>query len=147
MESRSIPCLIISGPVFDSGYPQVTKFFYHFARMPSLRMPSRVLRDMFDFDMMNTPFFNASASSFALVAVLLLLLTHCITTIRYSVQRFCDRRHKGKEPSTLPYILPGVGSALSLIRNPHGFFNSIVYVCLSLLCYLANISQSESRQW
>ncbi|KAF5681670.1 cytochrome P450 monooxygenase 7B1 [Fusarium circinatum] len=76
--------------------------------MPSLRMPSRVLKDMFDFDMMNAPFFNASASIIALVA------------------RFRDRRYKGKEPSTLPYVLPGVGSALSLIKNPHGFFNSIV---------------------
>ncbi|ENH66905.1 Cholesterol 7-alpha-monooxygenase [Fusarium oxysporum f. sp. cubense race 1] len=76
--------------------------------MPSLRMPSRVLKDMFDFDMMDAPFFNASASTIALVA------------------RFCDRRYQGKEPSTLPYVLPGVGSALSLIRNPHGFFNSIV---------------------
>ncbi|RKK81088.1 hypothetical protein BFJ69_g4000 [Fusarium oxysporum] len=94
--------------------------------MPSLRMPSRVLKDMFDFDMMNAPFFNASASTIALVAVLLLLSTHCITTIRYSIQRFCDRRYQGKEPSTLPYVLPGVGSAPSLIRNPHGFFNSIV---------------------
>ncbi|KAM5384726.1 hypothetical protein ACJA88_002573 [Fusarium oxysporum] len=94
--------------------------------MPSLRMPSRVLKDMFDFDMMDAPFFNASASTIALVAVLLLLSTHCITTIRYSIQRFCDRRYQGKEPSTLPYVLPGVGSALSLIRNPHGFFNSIV---------------------
>ncbi|KAI9164115.1 Cytochrome P450 monooxygenase calL [Paramyrothecium foliicola] len=36
------------------------------------------------------------------------------------------RRYRGKEPPTLPYVLPGVGSALSLIRNPHGFFDSIV---------------------
>lgn len=147
MELKSIPCMIISGPVFDSGYPQVTIFFYHVARMPSLRMPSRVLKDMFDFDMMNAPLFNVSASSIALVAVLLLLSTHCITTIRYSIQRFYDRRYRGKEPSTLPYVLPGVGSALSLIRNPHGFFNSIVYACSPLLHYLANTSQPESRQW
>ncbi|KAM0222085.1 hypothetical protein ACHAPA_009664 [Fusarium lateritium] len=94
--------------------------------MPSLRMPSRVLKDMFNFDMMNATFLDASASIFALVALFLLLSTHCITTIRYSMQRFYDRRYKGKEPSTLPYVLPGVGSAISLIRNPHGFFKSIV---------------------
>jgi ABC-type Fe3+ transport system permease subunit len=89
-------------------------------------MQSRVLKDMFNFDMMNATFLDASASTFALVALFLLLSTHCITTIRYSIQRFYDRRYKGKEPSTLPYVLPGVGSAISLIRNPHGFFKSIV---------------------
>ncbi|KAH7198438.1 cytochrome P450 [Fusarium flagelliforme] len=64
---------------------------------------------------------------YALAAVLVLLFsTYCITTIRYSLQRFSDRRYQGKEPSTLPYGIPGLGSALGLIQNPHGFFKSIV---------------------
>jgi len=64
---------------------------------------------------------------YALVAVLVLLFsTYCITTIRYWLQRSCNRRYQGKEPSTLPYGVPGLGSALGLIRNPHGFFKSIV---------------------
>ncbi|KAF5001554.1 hypothetical protein FDECE_10902 [Fusarium decemcellulare] len=69
---------------------------------------------------------SGTAFAIALIGVLLLLATHCFTTFRYSIQRFCDRRHLGKEPLTLPYALPGVGSALSLIRNPHGFFDSVV---------------------
>lgn len=70
---------------------------------------------------------NNPATSYALAALVVLLFsTYCITTIRYSLQRLCNRRYQGKEPSTLPYGVPGLGSALGLIRNPHGFFKSIV---------------------
>lgn len=64
----------------------------------------------------------------AVFAVFSILSTHCFTTLRYLIQSFSDRRFKGKEPPTLPYQLPGIGSALDLIRNPHGFFDSIAYV-------------------
>jgi hypothetical protein len=73
-----------------------------------------------------THFLETSPKMYALAAFVLLFSTYCITTIRYSLQRFSDRRYQGKEPSTLPYGVPGLGSALGLIRNPHGFFKSIV---------------------
>lgn len=77
--------------------------------------------------MMITHFLGTSPRTYALAAVLVFLLsTYCITTIRYLLQRSRDRRYQGKEPSTLPYGVPGLGSALGLIRNPHGFFKSIV---------------------
>ena len=100
----------------------------------------QLLRDLVQFEfqfhhsqfcshhMMITHLLEASPKTYALVAVLAFLLfsTYCITTIRYLLQRSCDRRYQGKEPSTLPYGVPGLGSALGLIRNPHGFFKSIV---------------------
>lgn len=89
-------------------------------------MQSQILHDIFNLDMRNAITVTSFCSKCILATLLLLLLTHCFTTIRYSVQRFRNRRYQGKEPLTLPYILPGVGSALSLITNPHGFFNNIV---------------------
>lgn len=89
-------------------------------------MQPRVLRDSLKFNMENIASHNKLLLKFGSIALALLLLTHCFTTIRYLVQRSYDRRFRGKEPLTLPYVLPGVGSALSLITNPHGFFDSIV---------------------
>lgn len=89
-------------------------------------MKSQVLQDLFNLDMRNAMSFHNFVVECILFALVLLLSTHCFTTVRYSVQRFRDRRYRGKEPLTLPYTLPGVGSALNLITNPHGFFKSIV---------------------
>lgn len=56
-----------------------------------------------------------------ILILLLLVSTHCLTTCRFVYQSLFDRRNQGKEPPTLPYSLPWVGSALQLIQNPHGF--------------------------
>lgn len=87
-------------------------------------MPSLILEDLAKLNTKNT-----TATENVVLAIVsgffLLFSTYCFTTIRYFIQRSYDRRYRGKEPNTLPYILPGVGSALSLIKNPHGFFESI----------------------
>lgn len=88
-------------------------------------MRSRIVRHLVDVDMEEA---NSSSTGLLVQAAVLILIsllsTHCFTTARYIIQSFTDRRYKGKEPSTLPYQLPGVGSALDLVRNPHGFFDS-----------------------
>ncbi|KPA38475.1 cytochrome p450 7b1, partial [Fusarium langsethiae] len=103
-----------------------------FFSAPPLKETMSILSSKFSFDfnstiMKTTHFFETSPTAYALVSLLVLLFsTYCITTIRYSLQRISNRRYQGKEPSTLPYGVPGLGSAFGLIRNPHGFFKSIV---------------------
>lgn len=66
--------------------------------------------------------------SFALaLGIILLLSTFCFTTIRYFIQcHALDRRYKGKEPATLPYWIPFVGSALHMIESPHNFLDQVL---------------------
>lgn len=62
--------------------------------------------------------------SFALIVV---LSTHCFTTARYYIHyHLIDHHNRGKEPLTLPYSLPWVGSAIYMIENPHGFFDHVL---------------------
>lgn len=59
------------------------------------------------------------------IGLLLMLATHCFTTIRFRIHHHYNRRHQGREPATIPYSIPGLGSALSWIQRPHDFFDSI----------------------
>lgn len=91
-------------------------------------MRSRVVETFVDInmeDVSNNPTGRLLLQA-AVFLLVLVLSTHCFTTARYLIQSLSDRRYKGKEPTSLPYQLPGVGSALELVRNPHGFFNSAV---------------------
>ncbi|SPO01744.1 related to cytochrome P450 7B1 [Cephalotrichum gorgonifer] len=92
-------------------------------------MRLRIVKDFVGVDMDDTINNSAIGTPVVQAAVFILILvlsTHCFTTARYLFQSFSDRRYKGKEPTSLPYQLPGVGSALQLVRNPHGFFDSVV---------------------
>ena len=90
-------------------------------------MRSRIVKYLVDVDMEDTNNLTGRLLvQVAIIALVSLLSTHCFTTARYLLQSFTDRRYKGKEPATLPYQLPGVGSALDLVKNPHGFFDSAV---------------------
>ncbi|KAK3315645.1 cytochrome P450 [Apodospora peruviana] len=91
-------------------------------------MRSRLLKDLVAVDMDNTDEstrLGRVGLEIVLGVLILLLSTHCFTTCRYLLQSFRNRRYKGKEPSSLPYQLPGIGSAFQLVTNPHRFFDSI----------------------
>ncbi|KAM7198353.1 Cytochrome P450 [Rhypophila sp. PSN 637] len=89
-------------------------------------MRSRLLQDLVAVDMdPDSTRLGIMGLQVAVGVLILLLSTHVLTTFRYLFQSFRNRRYKGKEPSSLPYQLPGVGSALQLVTNPHGFFDSI----------------------
>ena len=61
-----------------------------------------------------------------IIGVLLLLVsTRCVTTGRYVYQSLTDRRYQGKEPVTLPYSLPWIGSALQITQNTHKFYDYV----------------------
>jgi hypothetical protein len=58
--------------------------------------------------------------------ILLLVSTNCITTCRFAYQSLIDRRNQGKEPLTLPYSLPWIGSALQITQNTHSFYDYVM---------------------
>jgi hypothetical protein len=71
--------------------------------------------------------------SAALVIFLSILTsTFLFTNLRFRLQCLGDMRLKGKEPPTLPYWIPFVGSALGMVRNPHGFYKSAMFVRASI---------------
>ena len=61
----------------------------------------------------------------ALCSIVVICSTYCFTTIRYLTQTLSTKPHSGQEPPTLPYTIPGVGSAWALIRAPHRFFDNL----------------------
>ena len=54
--------------------------------------------------------------------------TFLITTCRFHLGHITNPRNTGKEPPTLPYFIPWVGSALSMISDPHGFYELTMFV-------------------
>ena len=80
---------------------------------------------------------NSAALTYLTAASALILsiptLTFLLTFLRFRLQCLGDRRFKGKEPPTLPYWIPFVGSALGMVRNPHGFYKGAMFVCTSTL--------------
>ena len=67
--------------------------------------------------------FDWLAQSKLLVALLffpfILVATYSYTTIRFYIQSRASRWNCGKEPPTLPYALPWVGSALVYCLQTH----------------------------
>ena len=68
------------------------------------------------------------AISIAVLAVILVLLsTHAFTTLRFRLGRRGNAgRYAGKEPPTLPYSIPWIGSAF-LMRDPHAMYEYLSY--------------------
>jgi len=61
--------------------------------------------------------------------VFIIASTFLITTCRFYIGvSLGDRRFRGLEPLTLPYCIPWIGSGLSIIRNPHAFYESAMFV-------------------
>ena len=62
--------------------------------------------------------------SFTLVFVVL-ASTYVFTSCRFYIGcSFENRRLKGLEPLTLPYFIPWVGTGLSIVLNPHKFYQT-----------------------
>ncbi|KAI9783662.1 MAG: hypothetical protein M1839_003510 [Geoglossum umbratile] len=67
-------------------------------------------------------------SSAALVIFLSILTsTFLFTSLRFRLKCLGDMRLEGKEPPTLPYWIPFIGSSLGMMRNPHGFYKSAMF--------------------
>ena len=55
---------------------------------------------------------------------LLCCSTYLITTCRFFIGCLGDRRHKGKQPLTLPYWIPFLGSSIFMATNGHAFYET-----------------------
>src|SRR5262245_53597203 len=64
-----------------------------------------------------------------ILPISILVFTFLFTTLRFRLQRLDDGRFEGKEPPTLPYWIPFVGSAVEMSRNPNGFYKAAMFVC------------------
>ena len=58
------------------------------------------------------------------IGAVLLSSIYLITTFRFFVGSLVDRRYKGKQPLTLPYWIPYLGSALLMTNDAHSFYES-----------------------
>lgn len=50
------------------------------------------------------------------------LTTYIFTTCRFYLTSRASSRFMGKEPPTLSYWIPWVGNGLSMVRDPHKFY-------------------------
>ncbi|KAK7920062.1 hypothetical protein PG985_008084 [Apiospora marii] len=58
----------------------------------------------------------------ALSLVMLFVATYLFTSCRFHMTSGHDSRFRGKEPPTLPYWIPYVGNAWSMVTDPHKFY-------------------------
>jgi len=60
------------------------------------------------------------------IAAALFCSTYLVTTCRFLIGSLSDRRHKGKQPLTLPYWIPFIGSSIFMATNGHAFYESVM---------------------
>jgi hypothetical protein len=62
----------------------------------------------------------------AIISIIILLFcsTYLVTTCRFFIGSLGDRRHKGKQPLTLPYWIPFLGSSIFMATNGHAFYET-----------------------
>ena len=82
-----------------------------------------LVEELLGFDTRRSPIYWATQTISWII--LSLIATHCFTTGRFVYQSFVDRRHRHKEPSTLPYSVPFLGNALQAISNTHSFYEYV----------------------
>ncbi|KAK7978389.1 Cholesterol 7-alpha-monooxygenase [Apiospora saccharicola] len=58
----------------------------------------------------------------ALSVAMLFVATYLFTSCRFHLTSGHDSRFKGKEPPTLPYWIPYLGNAWSMVTDPHSFY-------------------------
>lgn len=55
---------------------------------------------------------------------LLICSTYLVTTCQAFIGSLYDRRYKGKQPLTLPYWIPFLGSSIFMATNGHAFYET-----------------------
>jgi hypothetical protein len=79
--------------------------------------------------------FVRSGAAGVLAGVMAAVLVSCGCTFVFTTSRFRVRsmlyesaKYQGREPPTLPYYIPWLGSTLFYLANPHGFMKSAMCV-------------------
>lgn len=61
------------------------------------------------------------------IGAALMSSTYVVTTCRFFIGSLINRQFKGKQPLTVPYWIPFMGSAIFMANDAHGFYESAVY--------------------
>lgn len=71
-------------------------------------------------------------SGVLLTALILIFSTYVFTKLRYLTSTL-PGRSQGKQPLTLPYWIPFIGSSILMTKNAHAFYESTLYVDVLLI--------------
>lgn len=132
VKGRSITCSKVTMSTLENSSTAFSTQFYNNLRVPLryVMVPLKTNNGFYSFCLSILQILTSTV----LGLVILCAITYLFTSFRFSLTSGLNSRFKGNEPPTLPYWIPWVGNAWSMVTDPHKFYEETLYVHISLFC-------------